>query len=171
MALLITYNAIVDRLSVLTNDQGMPLFVRIGIWNEQIENEKEEHAFNYPAVFVQFASLPWRTKQNAGGFQSPTQEEQQSDEAIITIHICHRYLQNETLSFPLIHPINQQVYFALQGQNTEDFGPMLRVDERQDTDHDGAIDWQMDFKVPMVQLGQSVDKKEMAADSITLIVE
>ncbi|MCH7902756.1 hypothetical protein IIC68_03310 [archaeon] len=31
---------------------------------------------------------------------------------------------------------------------------MLRIAERQDTDHDRVIDWQMDFSTMMLQLGE-----------------
>lgn len=168
MSLLIAYNEIAGVLSVLTKDDGSLLLNHVALWNSQIENESIEHAFNYPAVFIQFTETNWRQLNKAGGFQSPIAEEQRAEENTITLHICHKHLQNETLSFPLIHEINQRVYFAVSGMPaTENYGAPIRTSERQDINHDGAIDWQMDFRVTLIQTGQNVGKITVAANTLT----
>jgi len=168
MSILITYNAIVEKLSALTESNGRKTFNKVGLWNSQILNEPIENSFNFPAAFVHFSTINWQTLNNAGGYHTGIQEQQRANESIITIHICHKHLEDAEDSFPIIHEINQKVYFALQGQQTETYGPFLRREERQDTNHDAVIDWQMDFGAPLIQLGQEVDKTEVEADRLTL---
>jgi len=171
MSILITYNEIKDILSDLANEDGSKVFNRVAIWNSQILNESIEQAFNFPAAFIHFSEINWTTLQNAGGYHTPLQEQQRANETTITIHICHKHLENAEDSFSIIQPINEKVYFALQGKQTDTYGPLVRKAERQDDNHNAVIDWQMDFGAPLVQLGQSVDKTTVDADSLTLNID
>ena len=129
----------------------------VELWNSQLENLTEETAFNFPAVFIEFAEIPWTTtnqQPSALGTQGNVTKEQKGDGTLITLHIAFSQLEDETVSFPLISPIIDKVYFAIQGLTGEFYKPLLRVAERQDTDHERVIDWQMDFSALIFQCGE-----------------
>lgn len=147
-----------------------------GLWNSQFDNEKIETAFAYPVVFLEFGSMPWAfTKQPTSkrGSSGNISKEQTAPDSVLVIHIGFSQLQDVSISFPKIDPIIEKVYFALQGLNdTSDvptFGPLKRIDERQDTNHGRVIDWQMDFQVLMAQCGElDTSFQEIDADDLTL---
>ena len=129
----------------------------VELWNSQIINEDKETPFNFPAVFVEFADIPWTStnlKPAKLGGEGDVTKQQKGGGALIMLHIAFSQLENETVSFPKISPIIDKVYFAIQGLNGTFYGPLLRVAERQDTDHDRVIDWQMDFNTMMFECGE-----------------
>lgn len=170
MSLLIMYDDIVETIKALKKDDDTKLFNTVGFWNSQPLNESVQKAFNYPALFIHFESINWPPKVAAGGFQDPTTEEQQSNASTMTIHILHSHLQDVEESFRIYYPINEAVYFALQNKKTEDYGPLIRIAERQDVNHDRVIDWQMDFRFTVIQTGQSVNKTTVAADTLETVI-
>jgi len=171
MSLLVLYNATVSKLEALLDNNGKQLFPTVGFWNNQINNESIERGINFPACYIHFPDTPWVQKTAAGGFQDPSTEEQRSgDGAVMTIHICHSLLQDAKNSFSIIQPINERVYFALNNQKSKEYGPIVRIKERQDDNHDRVLDWQMDFRFQIIQAGQSVNKTAVEADSIILNV-
>ena len=70
------------------------------------------------------------------------------------LHLGFSHLEDETVSFPLISPIIDKVYFAVQLLKGDFYSPLLRVSETQDTDHDRVIDWQMGFGTKLDQCGE-----------------
>lgn len=129
----------------------------IELWNNQLDNENKEISFNFPAVFIEFADLPWSsTNQQTPrlGTSGNISKQQKGEGALITLHIAFSPLEDETISFPIISPIIDRVYLAVQGLNKEFYGPLLRVTERQDADHNRVIDWQMDFSTMMFESGE-----------------
>ena len=145
------FNDIVTEVKKISDIQTVEL------WNSQLVNEDKETAFNYPAVFIEFADIPWTsTNQQPSklGGEGDVTKQQKGGGALITIHIAFSQLENETVSFPKISPIIDKVYFAIQKLSGTFYGPLLRVAERQDTDHDRVIDWQMDFNTMMFECGE-----------------
>ena len=142
---------------IVTAIKTIPEIETVELWNSQLENESEEKPFNFPAVFIEFGEIPWTsTNQQPStlGAQGNVAKEQKGDGALITLHIAFSQLENQTISFLIIDPIIEKVYFKIQGLTGEFYKPLLRVAERQDTDHDRVIDWQMDFNVLMLQCGE-----------------
>lgn len=125
-----------------------------GLFNGQFDNEDKESAFNYPAVFIEFADIPWVQSNQKTEGSKRIKKEQKGGGAIITVHIGFSHLENETVSFKLIDPIIEKVYYAIQTLQGDLYTALLRISERQDTDHDRVIDWQMDFSTMMLQLGE-----------------
>ena len=148
------FNDIVTEINKITDIQTVEL------WNSQLINEDKETPFNFPAVFIEFADIPWTsTNLNPSklGGEGDVTKQQKGDGTLITLHIAFSELENETVTFPKISPIIDKVYFAvqgLQGLGSNFYGPLLRVAERQDTDHDRVIDWQMDFNTMMFECGE-----------------
>ncbi len=146
------FNDIVTEIGKITEIETVEL------WNSQLENESDEKPFNFPAVFIEFPDIPWTgTNQQPStlGPQGNVTKEQKGIGALVTLHISFSQLEDETISFPLIDPIIDKVYFAIQGLfKNEKYSPLLRVAERQDTDHNRVIDWQKDFLTTMFQCGE-----------------
>ena len=145
----------------------------VELWNSQLINEDKETPFNFPAVFIEFTDIPWTsTNLNPSklGGEGDVTKQQKGDGALITLHIAFSQYENETVSFPLISPIIDKVYFAIQKLSGTFYGSLLRVAERQDTDHDRVIDWQMDFITMMFECGE-LDPDLTKIDAQTLDVE
>ena len=160
---------------IVTAIGTIPEIHTVELWNSQLENLKEEIPFNFPAVFIEFADIPWtetKLKPSSLGSQGNVTKEQNGDTALITLHIAFSQLEDETVSFPLIDPIIDKVYFKIQGLTKEDkYKPLLRVAERQDTDHERVIDWQMDFNTLIFQCGElDTDVKKIDADTISIVI-
>ncbi len=161
------FNDIVTEIRKITEIETVEL------WNSQLANEDREISFNYNAVFVEFANIPWTStnqQPSKSGSEGNVAKQQKGDGALITLHIAFSPLENETVSFPIISPIIDKVYFAIQGLNGTFYGPLLRVAERQDTDHDRVIDWQMDFNTMIFECGE-LDSGLEKIDAGTLDVE
>ena len=127
------------------------------IWNNQFDNETEETSFNYPVVFIEFATIPWDVtslRPPRLGSEGNKRKEQKAPGTIITLHIGFSKLEDQTQSFIENDPLLDKVYFAIQDLTGDFYTPLLRVAERQDTDHDRVIDWQMDFTTQMSQCGE-----------------
>tara|TARA_R100001244_G_scaffold40790_1_gene36670 strand:+ start:7561 stop:8091 length:531 start_codon:yes stop_codon:yes gene_type:complete len=170
------HNDIVTSLKAIVDENGDRVFHTVGLWNDQIleANEGKESPFNYPACFIQFAEIPWTPRNDAGGSRTNITEEQQGGLSVIRIHICHSHLENVEDSFPLIHPKNLQVYYAIQGMpNTALYSRLNRISGAiPETNHDRIQDWQMEFSVTMVQTGQILNKTTIEAGTLsTTIVE
>lgn len=130
----------------------------VRLWNNQFDNETTDRAFNFPAVFVEFSEIPWTTsnlKPSRLGSQGDTTKEQKGEGALIILHIGFSRLEDETISFPIIDPTIDKVFFAIQGlKRKERYTSLLRVSETQDTDHERVIDWQMGFSTMLFQCGE-----------------
>ena len=165
------FNDIVNELEKITEIETIEL------WNSQLENESDEIPFNFPAVFIEFALITWTTTNQLPptiGTQGDIQGEQKGVDSLITIHIAFSQLEDETVSFPIISPVIDKVYFAIQKLSGDFYSALLRVEERQDTDHDRVIDWQMDFLTTLFQCGEkdaSLTKIDAGTVDLTLDAE
>ena len=164
------FNDIVTAVEAIL-DNGVRVINTVELWNSQLENESDEKPFNFPAVFIEFGEIPWTStnqKPSTLGTQGNVNKEQKGGGALITLHIAFSQIEDETVSFPIISPIIDKVYFAIQGLTGEFYKPLLRVAERQDTDHDRVIDWQMDFSALIFQCGEKdADLTEIPGGTIT----
>lgn len=146
-----------------------------GLWNNQFdaENEKLIAQINFPAIYIEFAAVPWdqtlqQTANQASG-ANPLSKVQKTGNCVITIHHGFNPLGDVDLSFAEILPQIESVYFALQNMEGDEYNPLRRIGERQDTDHGRIIDWQTDFGTQLSQLGEEVpDLIEIAKDVLAI---
>ncbi len=167
------YEAIKAALEALVDGNGVRCIETVGIWNNQFTHEEEETAVNYPAVYVEFSSIPWDTtniqpikvidKGNKIG-------EQKAQPVIITLHCGFSDLDDATLAFENIEPILEKIFFGIQGITALCVTALLRSDERQDVEHDRVLDWQMDFTTSFQQPGED-DGTLTKIDPNTLTLE
>lgn len=150
------FNDITTKLEAILDSNDKRIIQTIGIWNNQFDNEAEEDAFNYPAVFIEFAEIPWTSTNqppSSLGSQGNVSKEQKGVGALITLHAGFSHLEDETTSFPIIDATLELIYFAIQGLTGTYYQPLLRSAELQDTDHNRVIDWQQGFTTTMLQGG------------------
>jgi len=169
------FNDIVTAVEAIVDINSVKVINTVELWNSQLENEDDEKPFNYPAVFIEFGEIPWTStnqQPSALGSQGNVTKEQKGEDSLIIIHIAFSQLEDETVSFPIIDAVIDEVYFAIQGLFVDQkYSPILRVAERQDTDHDRVIDWQMDFVTTMFQCGQADDTLvEIVGGTVTLVL-
>lgn len=153
------YNDIATALGTVTEIKT------IGIFNNQYETEAEEKAKAYPCCFVEFAGIEWvQTQQQP--IKKVNVQKQQKANAVITIHIGFEDLQDETANFTAIDPIIQKVYLALQDLTGDYYSVLNRIAERQDSDHDNVIVWQMDFSTMLEEVGEEADLTKVAGGTL-----
>ena len=169
------FNDIVTAVEAIVDINGIKVINTVELWNSQLENEEDEISFNFPAVFIEFAEIPWTsTNQQPStlGTQGNVTKEQKGEGALVMIHISHSELDDETISFPVIDAVNDKIYFAIQGLfKNEKYSPLLRITELQDVDHERVIDWQMGFLTTMFQCGELDDTLiKIDGGTITLVL-
>jgi hypothetical protein len=100
----------------------------VDIFNENLTHEDKE-SYDLPAVFVEFASMPWQA------YQKGTQK----GEFTIGLHIIvDDYSQDLDKFFDPIELVHQYMEgFTPTGAS----GKMTRTNEDQDTDHERVADW------------------------------
>ncbi len=168
MALLAIYNDVESAINGIVDSNGEKVFCHFDIWNEQPSNEEGETPIDYPAVFIEFSGINWGERADAGGYQTDITEEQHGLLSTLKLHIVHSSLEGASISFAIMHPKNQQVYYAIQSISETDLHSRLhRTTEVQDPNHDRVQDWQMDFTFTMVQTGQVFNKTTIEAGSLT----
>lgn len=57
------FDTIKAALLAIQDGQGNSVIQCVERWNNQVEYAEEEQPFNCPAVFIEFAPIPWRTLQ------------------------------------------------------------------------------------------------------------
>ena len=158
----------------LTTIKAIPEIQTAGLWNSQfnIENETQIPQKNFPAVYIEFTSIPWsqslQEAENQSNTVKPITKEQQAENVIITIHQGFSQLKDVDISFPEIGVIIDKIYYALQLLEGDEYNPLRRIAERQDTDHGRIIDWQTDFTTMFSQLGEEKDLITIAADVLAI---
>lgn len=140
----------------------------VGIFNNQFDREDEEKAKAYPCCFVEFANIGWTQTQQTPIRKVNAQKQQKAEGTIVTIHIGFEDLQDETANFKDIDPIIQKVYLALQDLTGDYYSVLNREAERQDTDHNNVIVWQMDFSTTMEEVGEEATLKKVDGGTLSL---
>ena len=152
------FNDTVTAIKGIVDVNSVRVINTVGLWNSQFETEEEEIPFNFPAVFIEFAEIPWTSTNQPPstlGPQGNVAKEQKGVGALVMLHIGHSQLDDETVSFPIIDAVNDTVYFAIQGLfKNEKYSPLLRLSEIQDVNHGRVTDLQMGFLTTMFQCGE-----------------
>lgn len=101
----------------------------VRLFNNQFNRDSQEHAFPYPNAFIEFNRIEWEGQ--PGG--------QQTAQVEIIIHQGFNSLKDEDIG---MYDTVQLTYLALQGFQGAFFTRLNRIEEVQDTDHDGVTVWQ-----------------------------
>jgi len=114
------------------------------IYNTQIESESTEIPFDFPALFVEFSSIIWeRTGLRA---VNSAQKNKQIGNVTITFHIAFEKYSSETDAFEEIDAEIDKIIEKFHVVVIDEFETaLLRSAERQDSNHNNVIVWQVDF--------------------------
>ena len=121
------YSNIKSRLETKLGDE----IKHIALWNSQIDNEQTEKPFRFPALFLEFTNIDFRSE--TSGVQKCDLE--------FTIHCCFSQLIDD---IDLLDTF-QNVASALHLYSDDYFSAITRVSEQMDPDHDRVIDWTITF--------------------------
>ena|SRR3990167_10336547 len=161
------YTTIAARIAALVTEVKT-----VRLWNNQTPNEEDERAYECPAVFVEFQSIQWETMNKIAGTGTLRGgSNQQRGVMIVTIHCQFVDFNNETTAFSNIDAILQKIYYALQGYQTGNatdgyFTALERITERQATDHNQVLDWQVDFQATIYEQGEKILGTTIPSDTI-----
>lgn len=110
----------------------LPEIKYIALWNNQFArsngtrtDERKEHAFNYPCVFIQYHSPEFR--QLSLGIQEFDIE--------ITSHLGFKSLLTEDTK---ILELKEKLYYVMQRFQSDNWARLSRVNEEWDFDHDNV---------------------------------
>ena len=133
----ILLNAIKAKVKAITGAKGSHgedvKFHFYGLFNDQFNKEDEEDVLSYPAVFASFPVIEWTAKLG-------NNRNLQEGRVDITLHIGFKVLDKDN-SFVLDEV--DKVFAALEGYTTEDFDPLRRTTETQDTDYANMLVWEL----------------------------
>jgi hypothetical protein len=113
----------------------VPEMVTFGVFNNQFENEPNEIPFRYPAIFIEFQELTYR---------SETFGSQKIDLEFI-LHVGFTQLRENLSYFDTI----QNVGVALHGFAGSYFSEITRLRAIPDNNHGNVIVWQITFRTTL----------------------
>lgn len=121
-----------DALEARIKDE-IPEIKTFRLFNNQFENEKQEKAFAFPALMVEFTDLNYTAK---------SESLQEADTSLI-FHLGFASLKTEDRE---IFVLAQKVHQSLQAfAGVGLFSSLNRKREQQDSNHDGVIVWKMEY--------------------------
>lgn len=104
----------------------------VRLWNNQIESDNKEIAFDYPCVFCEF-SYDWT--QRSYGNQLGVGE--------IVLYIAQKELSKENID---IFDLIEKVFLTMNGFQTDTIvNPLIRVGDEQDVNHGNIIVWKQSY--------------------------
>ena len=157
-------SALYTELKAQLNTTG--IFKYIALWNRQIENEKNEKAFNAPACLVEFNNMTYADLSQ--GIQRITGN-------VILHCIFHTWKPEDDLTIlTSIETISQVIHLW----TPLDYAPFSRIDENQDFNHSSVVDWQLTYHFSGTIMNSYTKRGQQAMnpgpaldDSIDLIID
>lgn len=129
MSKLELYNGIKTDLLTISEIKHVDLF------NSQFDNEDKEHAFLYPAVFIQFLNSSYTDNGKIVNQQNVNQT--------IRLHICFEsYKDTDTDILTLVDTIWQKLHLKRYG----DWSKLLRRNEEHSADHPNVQVFYQDYE-------------------------
>lgn len=137
----------------------------IEIWNDQMGNQPNERARDYPYVGLEM-SIAWN------GPMAKTQLTDgsglllalQKGSATIMVHVCFDHLENETVSFEEQEPIRHKVFRAISMINDTDIiQGMSRVESSTPPSHDMLSDYPTIFTCSVQEFALIDEQQKVTA--------
>lgn len=149
-AKLVLYNAVKAKLLAMVDDQDATIVKTSGHYNNQFDRINEEIQYVFPAAFIEFTEMPWTT--DVGAVQE-NQTQQQRAQCNISIHIGIENKKDELDSFPEDIAIIDSIHDQLNGLQGDQFTPLKRINEIDDTNHDNIIHWVIVYETELHEKG------------------
>ena len=145
------YQTIADRLQT-----QIPDIKTIEPFNKQIENEKTEKPFRFPAVFFEFTNLNFRSE--ATGTQKIDTE--------FELHVATSDLRPNFELWDLCETIS----IALQNFSGDNFSDITQRNAIPDNDHDRVNVWRLTFGCTITDVSKLKQNNQIIATGLTLSV-
>lgn len=155
------YDAIIAELDTITEIKTT------GKWNNQILRDEEEVQFEYPAVYVDI-NVTWLPHDVKPESTKDNRKYQQKGNSTITFHILDKRLEETSATFGDIQDVAKLVWDKMAGFDGEDFGPLMRTDSVDDTDHDIVRDWQEIYTCLLEEQPTNADVVDAAPVTVSL---
>ena len=154
-AKLVLYNALKAKLLAIKDDQdpAVTIVKTCGHWNNQFDRINEEIQFIFPAVFIEFSNLEWKTNMGVDQVNHTRQGEANCD---VTLHIGLTNLKDEVDSFPEDLAIIDSIYDQInefQDTVSNQFTPLKRTTETDDTNKSNLRHWTVTFNTTLHEKG------------------
>lgn len=170
-AKLVLYNAVKARLLAIKDDEEVPVSIvkTSGHWNNQFDRVNEEIQFVFPAVYIEFSSLDWKTDV---GVDQKNHTQQARANCDITLHIGIENIKDETDSFPEDLAIIDSIYDQLNGYedtSTNQFTPLKRTTETDDNNKNNIRHWTITFNTMLSEKGYEGSETDATDGGSTVI--
>lgn len=160
------YNAIKTKVLAMVDGSSNKIIKTFEHWNNQFDRITEEKQFLFPAVFIEFASIEWKTDVNVS---NKTHTQQARGVCNLTIHIGVENKSDEEDSFPVDIAIIDSVYDQLNGLQGVQFTPLKRISESDDVNHDNILHWQVNYETEIHEKGYDENKTDVTEGGETTI--
>lgn len=139
------FNAVKSALQNVKDDNGNTAFAEVRKWNSQVQRESENNAVRYSAAFIGLSEITWLPVE-AQALGGNLRGKQQKGELTITVYCVFEKYNDETDSWPEYEPITRNVWLEVTTiPGGAEYGPLTRVAEREDLDHNNLVVWEIDF--------------------------
>jgi len=163
------YTDIGNRLNMLVAANGSQIIKTIDLWNNQWGNLSTEKPFEFPSVFIEFNSIPWRS---IGG-------NIQMGEAVVKLHIgsktnaTSRHRHEQSAEFLKHLRTIDALHLVLRGwgQETGYMSAWSRIDSQHDHDHDDIIAHVETYKFTVKDYSACSAYTKLTGDKFVLEVE
>jgi hypothetical protein len=128
----------------------VPEIKTIDLFNNQFERESKNNPVKFPCCFIEFENFDWKSQ--SGGIQIGN--------LVVKFHIgFETYKTNNSSGRPDesndidFLDLIEKIHTSINMFNTENFNPLLRVTEQQNTDHDNVLTWVVSYSTMITDDG------------------
>jgi hypothetical protein len=131
---------------------ALPEVKTFGHFNNQFDTEEDEQTFNNPAVFFEFADLPWQPSQ-LQSFNPQGTQQQKSEACQFTLHISYWSHEEEEDKFLALLDLVGKVYGGVTTIESANINPIQRLNDEDSNDHTEPIVWKTTFATMLTEQG------------------
>jgi len=135
-------------------------------YNSQDIDVTQEQQLNYPQAWLYFSSIEWKDNMQVGHQQNTTREQKGDFE--ITVRIAQHSFENDNVSWKTDLSIFNTVYRKLANLRGDNFTPLQRKSENDDTTNDNVRIWNIVFTTMGTECGVSNNKTDAAPVKLTI---
>lgn len=150
--------------AIRTALEASTIIEHIGWWNDQINNEELETAYNHPAVFIEFPDNTWE-QQLKSTFGNTG--EQANGVIQVNVHVEFTLLNDISDEIDYMESIVEDVYYRLVGLSGANFSSLKRVSDGGTATASRVYEWILRFTTTGVEEGKDLGNTD-ATDGDTV---
>ena len=135
----------------------------VRFWNNQIDKDDAENAYNYPAVFIEFSSVDWVSEKY----------KTQKGDTVIILHVCTEEYNTENVDEldVMVQTLDlvTEIKSVIQNYTSDTVAePLNRTNSEQDTDHDNIIVWRESYRATINDIDGNTEEDKVIIPSGTI---